>query len=75
MRPSYKTMEFDATGQTPEHVWKAAREARIARAAAVAAGTAQPAEAGRGGGGGRGRGQDPNAPPRVNNGVTGDPVC
>jgi creatinine amidohydrolase/Fe(II)-dependent formamide hydrolase-like protein len=72
VRPSYKTMEFDATGQTPEQ-WKAARDARIARAAAVAAGTAQPAEAGRGGGGGRGRGQDPNAPPRVNNGVTGDP--
>ena len=70
VRPSYKTMEFDPTGQTPDQ-WKAARDARIARAAAVAAGTAQPAEAGRGGGG-RGRGQDPNAPPRVNNGVTGD---
>ena len=69
VRPIYKTMEFDPTGQTPEQ-WKAARDARIARAAAVAAGTAQP-EAGRGGG--RGRGQDPNAPPRVNNGVTGDP--
>src|SRR5260221_6766766 len=68
VRPTYKTMEFDPTGQTPEQ-WKAARDARIARAAAVAAGTAQP-EAGRGGG--RGRGQDPNAPPRVNNGVTGD---
>jgi creatinine amidohydrolase len=71
VRPTYKTMEFDPTGQTPEQ-WKAARDARIARAAAVAAGTAQP-DASRGGGGGRGRGQDPNAPPRVNNGVTGDP--
>ena len=70
VRPTYKTIAFDPTGQTPEQ-WKAARDARIARAAAVAAGTAQPAEAGRGGG--RGRGQDPNAPPRVNNGLTGDP--
>jgi creatinine amidohydrolase len=70
VRPTYKTMEFDPTGQTPEQ-WKTARDARIARAAAVAAGTAQPVDAGRGGG--RGRGQDPNAPPRVNNGVTGDP--
>ena len=61
VRPTYKTMEFDPTGQTPEQ-WKTARDARIARAAAVAAGTAQP-EAGRGGG--RGRGQDPNAPPRI----------
>jgi len=69
VRPSYKTMVFDPTGQTPEQ-WKAARDARMARQAAAAAGNAAPAA----GGGGRGnRGQDPNAPPRVNNGVTGDP--
>jgi creatinine amidohydrolase/Fe(II)-dependent formamide hydrolase-like protein len=69
VRPSYKTMVFDPTGQTPEQ-WKAARDARIARQAAAAAGNPQPPAAG---GGGRGRGQDPNGPPRVNNGVTGDP--
>jgi creatinine amidohydrolase len=69
VRPIYKTVPFDPTGQTPEQ-WKAARDARLARQAAAAAGgpPAQP------GGGGRGqRGQDPNAPPRVNNGLTGDP--
>src|SRR5207244_4024528 len=70
VRPIYKTMVFDPTGQTPEQ-WKAARDARMARQAAAAAGNAQPPAAG--GGGVRGRGQDPNAPPRVNNGVTGDP--
>jgi creatinine amidohydrolase/Fe(II)-dependent formamide hydrolase-like protein len=70
VRPIYKTVAFDPTGQTPEQ-WKAARDARIAREAAVAAGNPQAPAAGRGGG--RGRGQDPNAPPRVNNGVTGDP--
>jgi creatinine amidohydrolase/Fe(II)-dependent formamide hydrolase-like protein len=71
VRPMYKTMPFDPTGQTPEQ-WKAARDARMARQAAAASGAAADAPAGRGGGG-RGRGQDPNAPPRVNNGVTGDP--
>lgn len=71
VRSIYKSVPFDPTGQTPEQ-WKAARDARMARQAAIAAGTASAATAG-GGGGGRGRGQDPNAPPRVNNGLTGDP--
>jgi creatinine amidohydrolase/Fe(II)-dependent formamide hydrolase-like protein len=61
VRPIYKTVPFDPTGLTPEQ-WKAARDARLRGE------TPQ-----RGGGAGRGRGQDPNAPPRVNNGVTGDP--
>jgi creatinine amidohydrolase len=69
VRPTYTTVPFDPTGQTPEQ-WKAARDARVAREAAAAAGHPQPAPAGRGG---RGRGPDPNAPPRVDNGVTGDP--
>jgi creatinine amidohydrolase/Fe(II)-dependent formamide hydrolase-like protein len=66
VRPIYKTIPFDPTGQTPEQ-WKAARDARAARAAAGETG------GGRGQGGGRGRATDPNAPPRVNNGLTGDP--
>jgi len=68
VRPTYKTVPFDATGQTPEQ-WKAARDARMARQAAGDTGGR-----GQGAGGQRGqRGQDPNAPPRVNNGLTGDP--
>jgi creatinine amidohydrolase/Fe(II)-dependent formamide hydrolase-like protein len=69
VRPLYKTMPFDPTGQTPEQ-WKAARDARMARQAAIAAGQTPAPAAGRGGGRGA---ADPNAPPRVNNGVTGDP--
>jgi len=61
VRPTYKTVPFHPTGQTPEQ-WKAARDARMARQAAGNA-TGQRGQ----------RGQDPNAPPRVNNGLTGDP--
>ena len=59
VRPIYKTVPFDPTGQSPEQ-WKAARDARDRGE------TPQR-------GGGRGRANDPNAPPRVNNGLTGDP--
>ena len=70
VRPTYKTVPFDPTGQTPEQ-WKAARDARMARQAAGPDAQGQRG-GGNAGGGGR-RGQDPNAPPRVNNGLTGDP--
>ena len=70
VRPIYKTVPFDPG--TSREQYQAQQEARKAREAAAAAGNPPPAAGGRGGGG-RGRGQDPNAPPRVNNGLSGDP--
>ncbi len=70
VRKDYMTVPFDPTGQTPEQ-WKASRDARMAREAAIARGETVAAPQ-RGGGGG-GRKPDPNAPPRVNNGLSGDP--
>ena len=62
VRSIYKTVPFDPTGQTPEQ-WKAARDTRL-----VPQTTRVGEPAARGGGA-----VTPNAAPRVNNGLTGDP--
>jgi creatinine amidohydrolase/Fe(II)-dependent formamide hydrolase-like protein len=68
VRQNFKSVPFDPTGQTPEQ-WKASRDARLAREAAIARGETVAAPQRRGGR----RPADPNAPPRVNNGLSGDP--
>src|SRR5262249_44822048 len=65
VRPIYKTVPFDPTGQTPEQ-WKATRDAGLAGQGPVGGG-------GAGGGQGGKSGHRPHTAPRFNNGVTGDP--
>lgn len=67
VRPNYKTVPFDPVGQTPEE-WKAARDARMAREAAMAAGQTPPAQPPR-----QPRRAEESPAPKVNNGLTGDP--
>ena len=70
VRPIYKTTPFEPVGQTPEQ-WKAARDARLAREAAIARGENPPPPQ-RGGGGGRPP-ADPNAPKVNTYGLSNSP--
>ena len=70
VRPIYKTTPFEPVGQTPEQ-WKAARDARLAREAAIARGENPPPQQ-RGGGGGR-PAVDPNAPKVNTYGLSNSP--
>ena len=73
VRPIYKTTTFDPVGQTPEQ-WKAARDARLAREAAIARGeNPPPPQRGGGGGGGNRPAADPNAPKVNNFGLSNSP--
>jgi creatinine amidohydrolase/Fe(II)-dependent formamide hydrolase-like protein len=71
VRPNFKTVPFNPTGQTPEE-WKAARDARIAAQASGNAGAQRGAGGGQRGTGGQLGGGAPAAD-RINNGLTGDP--